>query len=211
MKLEYRKTIFILLIVIVIFAIILLNKIKNTPDYNVELYEEIYKEYNEVLDLSELNTQDTNTSNDIKVDESTNSSKNEALKTTEDNVIAIIKIPKIDVFYPVISKTTTDNLKIAPSRLWGGEPNTVGNFCIIGHNLRNGEQFSNLDKIEKDDIIELSDRMGKTLKYTVYDKYLVEPDDLSCTSQETNNKKEVTLITCAENNKKRLIIKCVEV
>lgn len=210
MKLEYRKTIFILLIVIVIFAIILLNKIKETPDYNVELYQEIYKEYDKVLELSESKEKESNIPNNIDSEE-VDSDKNKALKTTEDNVIAIIKIPKIDVFYPVISKTTDENLKIAPSRLWGEEPNTIGNFCIIGHNLKNGEQFSNLDKVEKDDIVELSDRMGKTQKYMVYDKYLVEPDDLSCTSQNTNNKKEVTLITCAERNKKRLIVKCIEI
>ena len=49
-----------------------------------------------------------------------------------------------------------------------------------------------------------------SLGYNDYDKYLVDPDDVSCTSQLTNGRKEVTLITCTNDNKQRYIIKARE-
>ena len=104
-----------------------------------------------------------------------------------------------------------ENLKIAPTKLAGGEPNEVGNFCIIGHNMRNNKQFSNLKKLKKDDIIEILNTDGTKIQYSVYNTYTVNENDLSCTSQNTNGKKEVTLITCTNNKKKRLVIKCREV
>ena len=61
--------------------------------------------------------------------------------------------------------------------------------------------------MEKGDIIEITDLSGSTLKYKVYSKYTVDPKDVSCTSQLTNGKKIVTLITCTDDSKKRVIIK----
>lgn len=48
------------------------------------------------------------------------------------------------------------------------------------------------------------------IEYEVYDLYKVEPEDVSCLSQETNNTKEVTLITCTSNSKQRIIVKARE-
>ena len=41
----------------------------------------------------------------------------------------------------------------------------------------------------------------------MYDKYTVDPKDVTCTSQLTNGKKIVTLITCTNNNKQRVVVK----
>ena len=49
------------------------------------------------------------------------------------------------------------------------------------------------------------------MKYKVYDKYTVVPEDVSCTSQLTNGRKEITLITCTNDNKLRYIIKAREI
>ena len=54
-------------------------------------------------------------------------------------------------------------------------------------------------------------RTGKTVTYEAYNKYIVDPTDVSCTSQLTNGKKEMTLITCKNYGTQRLIIKCREV
>ena len=43
-----KKTIYVLLLIIIIASSILIYKIKNTPKYNKELYDEIYKEYSEI-------------------------------------------------------------------------------------------------------------------------------------------------------------------
>ena len=49
---------------------------------------------------------------------------------------------------------------------------------------------------------------GDMQVYEVYDMYIVDETDMKCTSQETNEKIELTLITCDENNTKRLVVKC---
>lgn len=133
--------------------------------------------------------------------------KSTAKDGTEYYTIGKINIPSISVNYPILSSTTTELLKISPCKFWGAEPNQIGNLCIVGHNYRNSKFFSKLSKLEVGDIVEITDLSGTTLTYYVYDKYIVEPTDLSCTSQNTNGQKEITLITCTNDNKQRTVIK----
>ena len=101
--------------------------------------------------------------------------------------IAKINIPSISCEYSVLcaidSEYTWSNelLKISPCYFWGAEPNKPGNFCIAGHNYRNTRFFSKVPTLENGDIIEITDLTNTTVKYSVYDKYTVIPDDLSCT------------------------------
>lgn len=134
-----------------------------------------------------------------------------------DNVIypieSIIKIPQIGINYPVISKTSEELLKISVNKFHGPNPNEVGNYCIVGHNYLNDKMFSRLDELKNGDIVELKDLSGKIIEYRVYDKYIVNPTDTSCTSQRTKDGKklgfrEITLITCANYGTQRLIVKC---
>lgn len=129
------------------------------------------------------------------------------------STIASINIPKINVNYSIIDGETdsveeTDALlKISPTKFWGPDPNTVGNFCVVGHNYRNSKFFSKVPNLENGDIIEITDSNNKTLRYSVYSKYEVDPNDISCIDQNTNGKKEVTLITCTNDSKLRVIVK----
>ena len=125
--------------------------------------------------------------------------------------IATINIPKIGVNYPIFSETTTELLKISPCKFWGADPNQEGNFCIVGHNYRNRHFFSKVPTLENGDIIEITDMYGKTLQYAVYDKFVVDPDDTACTSQLTNGRTEITLITCTDDSKQRVIVKAREI
>ena len=43
--------------------------------------------------------------------------------------------------------------------------------------------------------------------YEVYDKYTVIPEDVSCTSQNTDGRTEITLITCTDDSSQRVIVK----
>lgn len=124
---------------------------------------------------------------------------------------AILNIPSLEINYPVLNKTTNELLKISITKFWGGDPNKVGNYVIVGHNYRNKKMLGRLSEIQLGDKIELTDFEGKTLEYEVYDKYIVEPDDTACTSQETDGKKEVTLITCTNYGTQRLIVKAKEI
>ena len=129
---------------------------------------------------------------------------------------AIIKIPEIGIDYPVISKTSEELLKISVNKFHGPNPNEIGNYCIVGHNYLNDKMFSRLDELKNGDLVELKDLSGRTIKYRVYDKYIVNPTDTSCTSQRTKDGKklgfrEMTLITCANYGTQRLIVKCREI
>jgi len=86
-----------------------------------------------------------------------------------------------------------------------------GNLCIAGHNYKNNTFFSNLSKLELGDIIEIQDVFGYSIEYKVYDIYKSEQNDLSCTNQNTDNLKVITLITCDNiNDNFRTIIKAKE-
>lgn len=129
---------------------------------------------------------------------------------------AIIKIPKIGIDYPVISRTSDELLKISVNKFHGPNPNEIGNYCIVGHNYLNDKMFSRLDELKNGDIAELKDLSGRIIEYKVYDKYIVNPTDTSCTSQRTKDGKklgfrEMTLITCANYGTQRLVVKCREI
>lgn len=127
----------------------------------------------------------------------------------EYKVDSVLNIPSLEIRYPVLSESSDDLLKISLNKFWGGEPNSVGNYCIVGHNYDGKDIFfGKLNKIQNGDIVELEDKTGKVLQYKVYNKFIVQPTDVACTSQLTNGKKEMTLITCSDGGKTRLVVKC---
>lgn len=121
-------------------------------------------------------------------------------------IVGKIKIPSINVDYSILSETSDDLLKVSVCKFWGSNPNEIGNLCIAGHNYRNKRFFSKVPTLKVGDIIEITDLNNNTLKYSVYDKYTVDPTDTRCTSQITNGKKIVTLITCTDDSKQRVIV-----
>lgn len=128
--------------------------------------------------------------------------------------IGQINIPSINCKYPILASDTENYdtlLKIAPVKFHGANPNEIGNFCIVGHNYRNSQFFSKVPKLENGDIIEITDTFGETLQYEVYDKYTTVDTDTSCTSQMTDGKREITLITCTNaSDEHRVIVKARE-
>lgn len=119
---------------------------------------------------------------------------------------SIVKIPSLGIEYPVLSETNDELLKISVNKLWGPGPNEVGNYVIVGHNYKSGKMFGKLKSINMGDIIELTDLNGKTVKYVVSEKYIIDPTNVQCTSQRTNGKKKITLITCANSGTRRLVV-----
>lgn len=122
-----------------------------------------------------------------------------------------LTIPSLGIDYPVLSETSEELLKISLNKYWGHGPNQIGNYCIVGHNYANGKLFGKLSQMEIGDTAVLKDMNGKSVTYEAYNKYIVDPTDVSCTSQLTNGRRELTLITCKNYGTQRLIIKCREV
>ena len=124
---------------------------------------------------------------------------------------ATLNIPALGINYPVLSETSEELLKVSLNKFWGPAPNEVGNYCIVGHNYTNKKMFGKLAEIENGNTVELTSTNGEVVTYVVYNKYIVEPDDVACTSQLTNGQREVTLITCTNHGKQRLVVKAREV
>lgn len=123
---------------------------------------------------------------------------------------AILDYPKLGINYPVLSEESEDLLKVSLCKYWGPNPNKVGNYCIVGHNYLSGKMFGKLSSAEIGDEINLTDLNNNTVTYVVYNRYVVEPTDVSCTSQLTNGQREITLITCTNYGKQRLVVKARE-
>ena len=138
--------------------------------------------------------------------------QNTSVTSTGDTVtkIAIVNIPSINITYPVLSTYNEELLKTSPCKYWGPDPNEVGNFCIVAHNYRNAKFFSKVPELENGDIVEITDLNNRTIQYVVYDKYVVCEDDRTCSSQKTDGRKEVTLITCTDDSENRVVVKATE-
>ena len=125
-------------------------------------------------------------------------------------IIGSIEIPKINIKYPIISNTTDELLKISPCRFYGSYPNQIGNLCIAAHNYDDNRFFSNLYKLDMGDTIKIHDLNNVIINYYVYDKFEIKSNNTDCTSQNTKGKREITLVTCNNINKNRIVIKAKE-
>src|SRR5699024_2139278 len=128
------------------------------------------------------------------------------VQSTEPFVIGIIKIDKINLNYSILSVSNDELLDISVCRFAGPMPNEVGNLCIAGHNYVDYKYFSRLNELEINDIITIYDLNGNFVDYSIYEIYETSADDTSCTFQDTNNTKIVTLVTCNNVNGKRLVV-----
>ena len=124
---------------------------------------------------------------------------------------AVLTIPKLGISYPVLTEENEELLKVSLCKYWGPRPNEVGNYCIVGHNYKSGKMFGKLANAYVGDEVTLEDLSGRTITYSIYDRRVVEPTDVSCTSQLTNGQRELTLITCTDYGKRRLIVKAREI
>lgn len=128
-----KKIIYFLVALIIFFSIILLIKIKTTPKYDSKLYEEIYNEYEDIFEKNDNTQKNGNIqqSNNIIEENNTPAVDTEhitSINKENGNVIGQIIIPKIDIKYPIIKETTTEYLKVAPTKYCGPEVNEIRKF-----------------------------------------------------------------------------------
>lgn len=159
-----------------------------------------------LMDIYNITTLYSNSSTYSSTLASTNSSLEANNSSQEPFVIGMIRIDKINVNYPILYESSKDLLQISLCRFAGPMPNEVGNLCIAGHNYVDYKFFSRLNELEKNDIIKIFDLSGRMIEYTVTKIYEAKPNDTSCTSQDTNGKNIITLLTCNNVSGKRLVI-----
>lgn len=132
-------------------------------------------------------------------------------------VIGIVKIPKINIEYPILEIGDIDPesakapMKLSIIKYWGENVNDYGNLSIAGHNNKDGTMFGKTKKLQNGDIVELTDLNGQTIQYSIYDIFVTDPNDVSILLPKDELIREVTLITCTNGNKQRLILKAKEI
>ena len=133
-------------------------------------------------------------------------------------VIGIVKIPKINIEYPILEignidpESAKEPMKISVIKYWGEKVNDYGNLSLAGHNNKSGTMIGKTKKLSEGDIVELSDLEGKTIQYSIYNIFTTSPNDVNILLPRDEHVREVTLITCYYENgnahaTKRFIVK----
>ena len=158
----------IILVILVITALILATLVirKNVENRKIE--------NNTQAVLQEIKKGNKTTTNEIdviqEIDEEIGGYK----------VIGIINIPKINIEYPILEKTNEQSLKLSITKFYGEKINQKGNVVLAGHNNLSKTMFGKINQLENGDIIELTDSQMVTVKYQVFNKYVIDPNDIDC-------------------------------
>lgn len=123
-------------------------------------------------------------------------------------VAGTIEIPATGLSCPVLAEEeySKSALETSVVILHGVGLNQPGNTTIAGHNYRNGNFFSNNKKLNIGDKIYITDLTGKRLSYTIYNKYETSDTDAEYMTRDTQGATEISLTTCTDDSKARLII-----
>lgn len=162
------------------------------------------KNTNTNYDNSEENVQINIQIENVTIEGNTNSDSTNTYKGFP--MVGTIEIPKIDLKYPILKDSSKDAIEVAVAVDSGPGLNKIGNTVIIGHNYRNGTFFSNNKNLSNGDKIYITDTTGTRVEYIIYNIYTTTTDDSDYMDRDTQGKKEVTLVTCTDDTKNRLII-----
>lgn len=137
--------------------------------------------------------------------------KQEKIKIEGYEVEGIIEIPKINIKYPIINETNDAAMKVSITKFWGNKINEIGNYTMAGHNNKDGTMFGKTKYLEIGDTIKMTDLSLNTIEYEIFKIYTIDPDDVTCVESIEPGTREITLITCTNGHKNRLITKAKEI
>lgn len=164
------------------------NKIKSDLIENYKINTEEYKNKD-----NKTEPKVDNANSDVEV----NNNKNEY-------IIGILKISNINLEAPIMLGEENLNYVVAKYRN-SVDFGQVGNVILAGHNNMKGSIFRNLHKLKIGTVVEIESN-NKIYKYRITKREIVEPNDHSLLTQDLS-KKEITLITCINRAKQRVILK----
>lgn len=123
----------------------------------------------------------------------------------------IIEIPKINIKYPIIDHTNEETMKVSITKFWGPQANEIGNYTVAGHNNKDGTMFGKTKYLQIGDKIKLTNLKNKIIEYEIFKIYSIDPDDVSCVESVESGTREITLITCTNGHKNRLVTKARQI
>ena len=133
------------------------------------------------------------------------------LEFTGQKIEGIIEIPKINIKYPIIDHTNEETMKVSITKFWGPQANEIGNYTVAGHNNKDGTMFGKTKYLQIGDKIKLTNLKNETIEYEIFKIYSIDPDDVSCVESVENGTREITLITCTNGHKNRLVTKARQI
>lgn len=130
---------------------------------------------------------------------------NDKIKLSDE--VALIDIPSVDISSVIVSGVGKDQIRHYIGHFEEtAMPGENGNFCIAGHSSTvYNNVFNNLKNIKIDDEIKITTLDGE-FTYIVSEIFETEPTNMSVLNQD-NNLKEMTIVTCTNSGKDRLIVK----
>ena len=204
LKLKIYKTCAYILLIIAIIVIGMIVYKYGSNQINEKESKQTIETFNQI-EIKNDEEQETESSNEIQ------------LEYKGYKVIGIVKIPQINIEYPIIEigdidpESAKKPMKLSIIKYWGEKVNDYGNLSIAGHNNKDGTMFGKTKKLKIGDIVELTDLTGKTITYSIYNIFVTDPNDVSILLPQDEKIREVTLITCTNGNKQRLILKAKEI
>lgn len=130
--------------------------------------------------------------------------KEETINSKRTNVIGILEIKSIGLKAPIVDGEENLDYVVAKYRS-SANFGQAGNIILAGHNNMKGSIFKNLYKVKIGDIIEIKTD-DNIYKYKLTERVIVNPSDSGLLTQDISEK-EITLITCINRSKERLILK----
>lgn len=225
---KYSKFLTVLLIIVIIAIVCLVGFLgfdayqkyfieKDSKDFLESYEQDIGSKVSKIEDINNQTTTDTSNISDILNQMNTTSTENQSQSNNTVtkkpkqykgfDVAGRIEIPKTKVDYPILTTAGNREIKVAVGIQYGPGPNEPGNTIIAGHNYRNGLFFSNNKKLNVGDIIYITDNSGTKLKYKIYNKYETTPEDTDYMIRTIEpNQREISLTTCTDDSKARLIL-----
>jgi len=217
-------TIILLAIIIAIVLVLTIVGINIYKDYSekkdrektfAELQQNNVNEDSSTEDGNEVNEEENLTigtvENGITNSTTTNPSVSSRPKTKyykEYPMVGYIKIEKTKIEYPILLDISPSALDTSVGVMYPTNPslNQPGNVVIIGHNYRNGKFFSNNKNLAVGDKIKITDLTGKTLTYTIYEKFETTANDTEYITRDRGDNIEISLSTCTDQGDRRIII-----
>ena len=124
----------------------------------------------------------------------------------EKGAIAVIDIPSVGVRGQVVEGTSDAVLKTYIGKFKeSADPGQSGNFCVAAHNNIHTEIFRDLHKVKQNEEIRVITR-DKEYIYLVKSVNKIAPTQIEVL-ESNPNLHEITLITCTDMAKNRIVVK----
>jgi LPXTG-site transpeptidase (sortase) family protein len=147
---------------------------------------------------------------EVKIEEKkeeTPSSTTSAISYAGFTILGKVEIPKISFNSVIIKENTSKAMNVGLVKTYGNGINEEGGYVLSGHNFRGNNIFLyNIKNLKSGDIVRITDTSGIQIEYKVYEVLRnVDPTETSYLNEFDGY--HVTLVTCENGGKARIVVK----